>query len=343
VQENLLKQIAYPFYAAGVNLRLALYRRNYFKTYRLKTPVISVGNISFGGTGKTPCAAYIANYLHSEGLKVSILSRGYKRESKGILEVSDGQKILCPPNISGDEPYILAEQCPGVRVIVDADRYSAGLAIEQQHDIDVFILDDGYQHIQLHRDLNLLLLDATQKLSWKTNFREPLHAMDRADAVIVTRSSQLTNRDLLRSTIEKYCCPKTPIFFADHEISGFRSFFEVGKNVAKSVLKSTSIVTLSCIGNPERFQFDIEKLGMNILKNFVYADHHRYSQSDLAFVMQEAKNLGAEAIISTEKDAVNISPEIIPEQKIPMYIAQLNFKCEDPMELKSLLLSVRNY
>jgi tetraacyldisaccharide 4'-kinase len=343
VPENILKQLAYPFYAAGVTIRRELYRTNFFETYRLDTPVISVGNITFGGTGKTPCTAYIANYLHSEGLKVAILSRGYKRESKGILEVSNGQKILCTPNISGDEPYLLAEQCPGVRVIVDADRYSAGLAIEQQHAIDVFVLDDGYQHIQLHRDLNLLLFDATTKLHWKTNFREPLHAMDRADAVIVTRSKQLTNRALLRITIEKYCRPNVQIFFADHEISGFRSFFEVGKHVANSALKSSSVVTLSGIGNPERFHFDIEKLGMKILKKFVFADHHRYTQGDLEFVMQAAKHLGAEAIISTEKDAVNISPEIIPEQQIPMYIAQLNFKCEDPMELKPLLLSVRNY
>jgi tetraacyldisaccharide 4'-kinase len=342
VQQKFLLQLVYPFYAAGVKIRLALYRANIFKTYKLNTPVISVGNISFGGTGKTPCAAFIANYLHSEGWKVAILSRGYKRESKGIIEVSNGQKILCSPNISGDEPYLLAEQCPGVRVIVDSDRYSAGLLTEQNADIDVFVLDDGYQHIKLHRDLNILLLDATTDLNVNSNFREPLQAMDRADAVMITRSSQLANRELYRRRIEKYCLPKTPIFFADHNISGFRSLFEIGRNISNISLNSLAVVTLSGIGNPERFAYDLQKLGLKILKNFIFDDHHRYTQSDLEYAMQEAKQLGAEAIISTEKDAVNISPEIMPEQKIPIYLAQLEFKCEDSEKLKQLLLTVRN-
>jgi tetraacyldisaccharide 4'-kinase len=342
VQQKFLLQLVHPFYAAGVKIRLALYRANIFKTYKLNTPVISVGNISFGGTGKTPCAAFIANYLHSEGWKVAILSRGYKRESEGIIEVSNGQKILCAPNISGDEPYLLAEQCPGVRVIVDADRYSAGLLMENSADIDVFVLDDGYQHIKLHRDLNILLIDATTDLNVRSNFREPLQAMDRADAVIITRSSQLDNRELFRRRLEKYCQPQAPIFFADHDITGFRSLFEIGRNISNSSLKSLTVVTLSGIGNPERFAYDLQKLGLKILKNFTFSDHHRYTQSSLEFVMQQAKYLGAEAIISTEKDAVNISPEVMPEQKLPIYIAQLDFKCEDSEKLKQLLMSVRN-
>ena len=337
--QNILLQLAYPFYAAGVKIRLALYRANIFKTYKLNTPVISVGNISFGGTGKTPCAAFIANYLHGEGWKVAILSRGYKRESKGIIEVSNGQKILCTPSISGDEPYLLAEQCPGVRVIVGEDRYSAGSVMERKAEIDVFVLDDGYQHLKLHRDLNLLLIDATH-LGVNSNFREPLQGTDRADAVIVTRSSQLEHRQFFIRVIEKYCRPKTPIFFADHEISGFRSLFEIRTIISNSNLDSRSVVALSGIGNPERFVYDLQKLGMRILKNFIYPDHHRYTQDELEFVMQGAKHLGAEAIISTEKDAVNISPEFMPKQQLPIYLAQLEFKCENSEELKQLLLSV---
>ncbi len=338
MQQNFLTQLAHFFYALGVSLRLVLYRANLFKTYQLNAPVISVGNITFGGTGKTPCAAYIANYLCSEGLKVAILSRGYKRESKGRVEVSNGNEILCHPNISGDEPYLLAQQCPGVRVVVQADRYAAGKWLESQTKIDVFVLDDGYQHIRLKRDLNLLLLDATTDLDLVLNFREPLEAMDRADAVIITRASQLAAREDFRRNIEKYCQPNVPIFFADHRITGFRSITEIGRNIPGSSLNFFPVAALSGLGNPQRFALDLKNLGLNIVQHFVFGDHHRYTQNDLENIFRQAKAVGAEAIITTEKDAANIDLNFIQECKLPVYTAQLAFDCTEDQELKRLLL-----
>ncbi len=336
--QNFLTKFAYFFYALGVYLRLALYRAKILKTYQLNTPVISVGNITFGGTGKTPCAAYIANYLCSEGFNVAILSRGYKRESKGRVEVSNGSEILCGPNISGDEPYLLAQQCPGVRVVVDADRYAAGKWLESQTKIDVFILDDGYQHIRLYRDLNLLLIDATTDFNSVLNFREPLEAMDRADAVIITRASQLSDREDFLRKIQPYCQPKTPIFFADHQITGFRSLTEIGRTVPASSLNYLAVAAVSGIGNPERFELDLKNLGMKIIKHFTFEDHHRYTQNDLENIFQQTAVLGGEAIVTTEKDAANFQSQFLSELKMPIYAAQLEFKCNENQELKRLLI-----
>ncbi|HMX29346.1 MAG TPA: tetraacyldisaccharide 4'-kinase, partial [Blastocatellia bacterium] len=126
-------------YELIVRARMVAYRRGLLKTHKLRAPVISVGNLSVGGTGKTPCAAFIANYLRDAGHQVAILSRGYKRETKGRVEVSNGKEILCSAREAGDEPFLLANACPGVRVVVDQDRYAAGTWLEARAPISVFI------------------------------------------------------------------------------------------------------------------------------------------------------------------------------------------------------------
>ena len=321
-----------------MKIRLALYRAKFFKIYQLNAPVISVGNITFGGTGKTPCAAFIANFLNAEGLQVAILSRGYKRESKGRVEVSNGKEILCSPNISGDEPYLLAQQCPGVRVVVDADRYAAGKWLESQTKIDVFILDDGYQHIRLQRDLNLLLVDAATNFAPSLNFRDPLEEMKRADAVIITRSAQLSAREPFAQSIQGYCQPEIPIFFADHKITGVRLLAENTRKIDISSLKPFSIVAFSGIGNPQRLELDLKNQGLKILRHYIFEDHHRYVKSDLESLFVQAKDLGAEALITTEKDAANIEDKFIQNFKLPIYVAQLEFSCDEIEEFKQLLL-----
>ncbi len=321
-----------------MKIRLALYRAKFFKIHQLKAPVISVGNITFGGTGKTPCAAFIANFLRDEGLRVAILSRGYKRASKGRVEVSNGREILCSPNISGDEPYLLAQQCPGVRVVVDADRYAAGKWLESQTKIDVFILDDGYQHIRLQRDLNLLLVDAATNFASSLNFRDPLEEMKRADAVIITRSSQLSDREPFAQSIQAYCQPGIPIFFADHKITGVRLLAENTNKNDISSLKPFSIAAFSGIGNPQRLELDLKNSRLKIVRHFIFADHHRYTQNELENIFQQAKDVGAEAIITTEKDAANIEDKFIQDCKLPIYVAQLEFSCDEIEELKQLLL-----
>ncbi len=345
IHSTLTRSLLYlpaKLYRFIVQARIYLYERNILKTGRLNAPVISVGNLTVGGTGKTPCGAYLANLLRDEGYSVAILSRGYKRESSGIIEVSNGKEILCTSSEAGDEPYLLAKSCPGVRVVVGADRYEAGKWIEERSTISVFILDDAYQHLSLDRDLNLLLFDATEKfddaeMSPFGRLREPLKGMNRADAVILTRSDRLFDRELLDKNIRTYTSPGTPIFYARHELTSLRrldddEMFDI------STFAQKPVAAFSGIARPDRFIDDLSNLGMQIVARCDYIDHHRYSREELFGIAGLARDAGAIAIITTEKDAANLPAMSIGQTEIPIYAAQIRFRCEDENALKNLLL-----
>ncbi|MDQ3013325.1 MAG: tetraacyldisaccharide 4'-kinase, partial [Acidobacteriota bacterium] len=217
IESSLARALLYApakLYELAVRGRIVAYERGLLKTYRLSAPVISVGNLTVGGTGKTPCVAFIAQALRDYGHHVAILSRGYKRSTSGRVEVSTEKEVVCSPRESGDEPYLLAQSCPGVRVVVDKDRYAAGQWLEERAQISVFLLDDAFQHLRLARDLNLLLVDATESLAGAKmvpfgRLREPLPGLRRADAVIFTRSDQPFDRASLVETVENYARPNT--------------------------------------------------------------------------------------------------------------------------------------
>lgn len=329
-------------YELVVRARRILYKNRIFKTRRLRTPVISVGNLTIGGTGKTPCVAFLANFLNGQGYRLSILSRGYKRSSRGRVEVSNGRNLLCGPLEAGDEPYLLAKSCPGVRVVVDADRYAAGRWLEERVPVSAFILDDAYQHLRLARDLNLLLLDAGERLEDAAmipfgRLREPLDALNRADAVIVTRSDRSFDRAGLEQTIAKYGRQQLPIFYATHTMTNLRRL-DRSETIAATAFAGRSVVAVSGIARPERFIADLSALEMRIVSHRKFPDHHRYTQDEFFEVVSLARNAGAEAIMTTEKDAANL-PDHLPEQAIfPIYAAQIEFRCEDESGLKSLVL-----
>lgn len=331
---------ALKIYEFVIRLRAYFYQKNILKSRRLASPVISVGNLSFGGTGKTPCVIYIANFLAQSGYRVAILSRGYKRSSQGIVEVSDGEKILRSAIEAGDEPYLLAQSCPGVRVVVGAERYEAGKFLESKSSIDVFLLDDGYQHLHLKRDLNLLLIDGSRPLpsdrSWILNgYREPLSAIHRCDAVVITRCDQMSGEigEYLRSMLHS----EIPVFQASHKITAFREIAD-GKIVSLEYLKNICLASLAAIGNPSRFVSDLQNLGLNLKLTLQFEDHHRYASEEIRDIASQAIKSGAQAIITTEKDAANIPPEILPQLKIPIYIAALEFYFREDVDFKKLLM-----
>lgn len=331
-------------YELAVRARIVAYERGLLKTHRLQAPVISVGNLTVGGTGKTPCVAFLASALRDAGHQVAILSRGYKRQTSNRVEVSDGKQVLCSAAESGDEPYLLAQSCPGVRVIVDQNRFAAGHWLEQRTDVSLFILDDAYQHLQLLRDLNLLLIDATDPLSRAKmipfgRLREPLTELRRADAIIVTRSDQQFDRSHLIETIRNHSAPETPIFFAHHQMTRFRRLggaetFDViefaGKNVA----------AVSGIAKPDRFNNDLRNAGLQVVVRRDFPDHHRYASGEFAEILREAQAANAEAIIVTEKDAANLPKELFNHSPLPIFAAQIEFQCAEANQLIELLLRV---
>ncbi len=313
-------------YRLAVEARLLLYRRNLLRTYRLDAPVISVGNLTVGGTGKTPCVAFIAGLLRDAGLRVVILSRGYRRRSAGRIEVSNAERVLTGPLEAGDEPYLLARSCPGVRVIVDSDRYAAGRWIERQ--ADVFILDDGFQHLRLARRLNLLLIDATEPLEDARmvplgRLREPLAGMARADAVIVTRSDRPFDRKSLEAAIASRTRPGTPVFFARHIFSGFT---RLGSDQPQAAITG-SVAALSGIARPDLFIADLEALGLKVVLRRDFPDHHRYTAAELRDFVAAARDADAQAIVTTEKDAANLPA--IEGLPLPVFAARIEFQCDD--------------
>src|ERR1041385_3117807 len=216
-------------YELCVVLRTVLYETRYLEEKRLDRPVLSVGNITLGGTGKTPIVEMIARYLRDEGYRVAILTRGYGRRGTGreLLRSEAGE---LPPDAAercGDEPALLARRVPGVHVIVDADRYEAGRWAERELNPDVFILDDGFQNLRLARDLNLLVIGATDPCGGTEmvplgRLREPLHGVRRATAVVVTRADRAFDDTMIHRVVHGVCAQGTPIYYAYHDITGLR-------------------------------------------------------------------------------------------------------------------------
>ncbi len=345
IESSLARALLYTpakLYELAVSARIAAYERGFLKTYRLNAPVISVGNLTVGGTGKTPCVAFIARALRDAGHRVAILSRGYKRETRGRVEVSTENEILCSPREAGDEPYLLAQSCPGVRVVVDEDRYAAGQWLEGQAPVSVFLLDDAFQHLRLARDLNLLLVDATEALAKAKmlpfgRLREPLAGLRRADAVICTRSDQPFDRAPLVETIENYARPNTPVCFAHHEMTGLR-LLGGQQIVSLAEFAPKRVVAVSGIAKPDRFNQDLQRAGMQIVLRQDFEDHHRYTAEEFTRIRRDAQSAKAEAIIVTEKDAANLSTETIRQSLLPIYAAQIEFRCSEDAQLKKMLL-----
>lgn len=331
-------------YEGGVRMRAWLYDRGWLESKQLPAPVISIGNLTVGGTGKTPCVAWLANWLQAEGHTVAILSRGYKRASSGRVEVSDGKTLLCDAATAGDEPYLLAQSCPGVRVVVDQDRYAAGRWLAERAAISAFLLDDGYQYLRLWRDLNLVLVDATDDLMRAQmvpfgRLREPLTALRRADAVIVTRADQPFGLAALETTIRHFARAQVPIFYAHHTLTKLR---HLGTNEVRELtgLTGQSVAAFSGIARPERFLNDLEKLGLQVVWQRSFADHHRYTQTEFESIVTEAKRAGAGAILTTEKDAANLQAAWATTAELPVYAAQLAFRCAEETALRGVVRQV---
>lgn len=272
-----------------VGARDALYRNGVLQTYRLHHPVISVGNITVGGTGKTPLVILLAERFRDEGYRSVVLSRGYKRRSAGIVIVSTGQGPKVSWQIAGDEPYLIARRTTGVSVVVGADRYAAGLVAEEQNLGDLFILDDGFQHRRLFRNVDLVTIDpaewtAGEKLFPYGRWREPQEAIERADAAIV---------QALHTGI-----PKLPIptFEIETVLNGI---YKGSEPIRPETLHNRAVTAFAGIAKPHRFFSALESLGIAATQRVGFRDHHNYTPREL-------ENLGGEFQITTEKDAIKL-------------------------------------
>jgi tetraacyldisaccharide 4'-kinase len=301
-------------YGLAMRARAALYARGLLSQQILPCRVISVGNLTVGGTGKTPVVIALAAALRDRGRKVGVISRGYKRRSEtSVLEISDGRTVRGHPEDSGDEPFLIAQRCPGVPVAVGSDRPLVGRYLLDGFDLDTLVLDDGFQHLALRRDMDILVLDAGAPfgngyLLPRGRLREPLSAMERASAVLVTRASQAQRLDEVKATV-RAVAPAAPIWITDFTPS---AILQVGSSAAvePSVLKGERVLAVSGIGNPESFRRLLAAAGATVADHCVFPDHHAYSRDDLGRIRRSAEQVGADRIVTTEKDAVKLAPLI---------------------------------
>jgi tetraacyldisaccharide 4'-kinase len=338
-------------YELAVRLRVVAYETDYLKEKRLNAFVISVGNLTLGGTGKTPMVSYIARYLRREDRSVAVLTRGYGRQSKGRHILNDPrpqgpgdlQNQTSPDRAYlefGDEPLMMARAMPEVPIVIDRNRYEGGVLAEREFDTDVVILDDGYQHLALARDLNILLIDATDPFgSFEMvpfgRLREPLYGLRRADVVIVTRADKAFDQAETLSIIHYFCGETIPVLYFYSAITSLR-LLPTSDTYDASEFRAWNVVILCGIGNPQAFSEDLLQIGMNIVAECFFQDHHAYTLEEFDQTLRLAREVGADAILTTEKDAVRLAA--FPYGDIPVYAAQLELESEDEVRLKSLLL-----
>ncbi|MDX1412026.1 MAG: tetraacyldisaccharide 4'-kinase [Nitrospirales bacterium] len=302
-------------YGMAVRARVRLYEQGWLSQRRLSCPVISIGNLTVGGTGKTPFVMWVAQWLQSQGKQIGILSRGYRRTNEStFLLVSDGREVLVEAKDAGDEPYLMAINCPGVVVAVGSDRYKLGHWVLAQSEIDCFILDDGFQHLGLYRDLNFLLVDGSDsfgldKLLPAGRLREPLSAAGRATAVVVTRADLMTDQDKicgpLQTAMGRSIDP-IRVEFQPKSISGL----SLNEEQPIGWVSGKDALIFSGIGNAMAFRATVANMGVNILDEIVFPDHWAYSVSDLEMIRQRMRQVKASCALTTEKDAVKLDPFI---------------------------------
>ena len=305
---GLLTPLGYV-YAVALKTRSWLYDRGFFKQKRLPCSVISVGNIVAGGTGKTPTVIWIAQYLQSEGVQVGVLLRGYRRESPhSVSVVSDEKQILTSVTESGDEAGMIARKLPGVPVAVGSDRYAAGLEVIRLwgHTDGVLILDDGFQRRQLARDLDILTVDSTQpfgtgKLLIAGTLREPKTALRRADVVLLTRTDLAVESINFEGLVQG-----EQIFESYHRPTRLYQL-HTGEECPLGLLKGQRILAVCGIGNPESFVGTLHHFEPKAVELLAFPDHHHYVSSDLSDIKTRLCEVGADIVVTTEKDSQKLA------------------------------------
>lgn len=297
-------------YGLGVQARLRAYRLNLIKERRLSGIVVSIGNMTVGGTGKTPMTMFLAQRLLDRGYKPAILSRGYKGQLPR-QPVAVNTSFWGDWKKYGDEPFLMAARLSDIPVIVAKNRYLAGLYAMERFDRRVFLLDDGYQHIHLYRNINILLINARNPfgsgfLLPRGPLREPLDQIKRANLVIITKVNQVNPEGLreAREIISKFN-PLTPVFhsrFLAHNLISVSN----PSGFPLDLLKEKRILAFSGIADPHSFKQLLEETGSEITDHLIFPDHYQYNKRDLEKIRQKAVIMGAKIIITTEKDFVKL-------------------------------------
>ncbi len=318
-----VKEILKSIYGKLAEFRRKIYKKGILKKKSLPIPVISVGNLSVGGSGKTPVTIEIAKYFQKKGLKPCVLSRGYKRNSKGVVVVSDGKDIFVDVKTAGDEPYLIAKS--GIPVVVGESRYEAGLQALVEIKPDIFILDDGFQHYQLERDVDILLIDATKPF-WKDELlpvgrlREPRSFNKYADIFVITKTFLLSDKEKeeLKNTLEYFA---KPYFFSEEK---FNRFTDGELEYNFDIMVDVDIGVFAGLGNNQQFFRYMRECGIRCgfrVKHVIsFPDHATYENLQLPE--------DVDFWVTTYKDFIKLTPQQIKKNKIFALMYDVNLPDE---------------
>jgi tetraacyldisaccharide 4'-kinase len=319
-------------YGAAASWRRGWYARDPSRRRRLERPVVSIGNLSVGGTGKTPVVAHIAALLAARGERPAILSRGYGRTAPddGVTIVSDGVAVLAPLERAGDEPLMLARALPSVPVLVCADRYAAGRTAEQVLGATVHLLDDGFQHLTLARDVDLLITepgDLSDQVLPAGRLREPVGAAASADALLITGG--------LPADFTRAC--GVDVTFRVHRSLGRLRWIDTGQAV--DVGSADVILAVAGIARPERFFADLAEANLPVAATETFRDHHPYTDADVERIVRARDRAAATLVVTTEKDAVRLSARAL--RGLRLAVLPLTATIEPPSFVDWLLTRMR--
>ena len=315
------------FYRMITQFRIWLYDKRIIRNRSIGCLVVSIGNLSCGGTGKTPVVEVFARTLSQKGRRVAILSRGYRSRKLTLSEklrqkfgsekmevppkvVSDGENVLLDSAYAGDEPYMLARNLKKVVVLVDKDRVKSGLYAIDHFETDTLLLDDGFQYLRLKPHINIVLVDSTAPFANhhvlpRGTLREPIKNIRRADYIFLTKSNGGKHLRHFKSFLRRHN-RRAEIIECCHMPQYLEAVFDPGKRMELKELSGLKTAAISAIANPASFESFLEKYGAHLLTRQHYADHHRYSVAEIRDFTHAAKKAGAKFVITTEKDAVRI-------------------------------------
>ncbi len=326
-----LLHIASIPYGWGAHLHRQLYRRGLRRAGRLPCVVVSIGNVVVGGSAKTPLAAFVAKSLRGAGERVALASRGYGREEGAAVDVvSDGRHVCSPAARSGDEPWLLAGLVPGVPVLVGRDRRRVGLRAVSLYSTDVLVLDDGFQHHRLARDVSIVCVDAhagfgNRRILPAGPLREPLAALSAADAVVVVDGALSPGDDVLLARYSE----GAPRFTARRQPTRLWNLADRAP-MDLATMRGRRVGLLSAIARPAGLRHTVASLGATVVAERHFRDHHRYRARDVARLGDDAS-----VWITTEKDAMKIRPEWLPG--LSVFVLGIDLHFEDPASFDAFL------
>jgi tetraacyldisaccharide 4'-kinase len=310
-----LLHVASWIYGLGVLGRLGLYRTGLLRRERLSTRIVSVGNLTAGGTGKTPFVILLADEMKNRGLRAAVIVRGYKARREGKTDVvSDGRTIRLGYPEAGDEALLLARKLPGVPVVMAADRVAGCQVAVREFGAEVILLDDGFQHLQVERDLDVVLLENENPFGYgyllpRGLLREPVGALERADLLVITSAGDSGAPPEIPHVLRH--TRAVPVLHAMFTPAGWTDT-KTGRTIAEEDIRREEIIAFSGIANPSAFERTLRSLGIFPRHHCVFPDHHPYVPSDLTEIADRMQEVGGRIALTTEKDAVRLESMVPP-------------------------------